>query len=63
MTVVKNNKIGERVNMQFRVDFFNMFNHTQFYNPDGNITDGVSFGRISQARDPRLIQFAFKFSF
>jgi hypothetical protein len=62
-TVMKNNKIGERVNMQFRTDFFNLFNHTQFYNPDGNITDGVSFGRISQARDPRLIQFALKFSF
>jgi len=62
-TVMKNNKIGERVNMQFRTDFFNLFNHTQFYNPDGNITDGVSFGRINQAREPRLIQFALKFSF
>jgi len=62
-TVMKNNKIGERVNMQFRTDFFNLFNHTQFYNPDGNITDGVSFGRINQARDPRLVQFALKFSF
>ena len=62
-TVMKNNKIGERVNMQFRTDFFNLFNHTQFYNPDGNITDGVNFGRINQAREPRLIQFALKFSF
>ena len=48
---------------EFRAEFFNIFNHTQFINPDGNITDGSDFGRIIRARDPRLIQLALKFYF
>jgi hypothetical protein len=63
MTLVKNTKFGERWDTQFRAEFFNLFNHTNFYNPDGNITDGSDFGRIKSARDPRLLQFAFKISF
>jgi hypothetical protein len=49
--------------MQFRSEFFNLFNTTQFLNPDGNITDGQDFGRVKRARPPRQIQFALKFSF
>jgi hypothetical protein len=30
---VKNNKLGERINMQWRVDFFNILNHPNFTNP------------------------------
>ena len=67
MTLVKNTKFSERWDTQFRAEFFNLFNHTNFYNPDGNITDGTGaggdFGRIKSSRDPRLIQFAFKVSF
>jgi hypothetical protein len=59
----KDTKLGERVNMQFRSEFFNLFNTTQFLNPDGNITDGSDFGRVKRARTPRQIQFALKFSF
>jgi hypothetical protein len=32
-SLVKNTKIGERVNMQLRADFFNLFNHPNFTNP------------------------------
>ena len=39
---------------------FNLFNYAQFYQPDGNITDGSDFGRVKRARDPRLMQFALK---
>ena len=63
MTIVKDTKFGERWNTEFRAEFFNILNHTQFYNPDGNITDGSDFGRIKSTRDPRLIQFAFKIQF
>jgi hypothetical protein len=67
MTITKDTKFGERWNTQFRAEFFNILNHTQFYNPDGNITDGTGpggdFGRIKSTRDPRLIQFALKVSF
>ena len=49
--------------LEFRTEVFNLMNHTQFLNPDGNITDGTTFGQVSQARDPRLIQFALRLSF
>ena len=49
---------------QFRAEMFNIFNHTNFYNPDGHFSDGPTlFGKITQAQDPRLVQFALKFMF
>ena len=33
MAFTKNNQITERVGMQLRVDFFNVFNHPNFANP------------------------------
>jgi hypothetical protein len=49
--------------VEFRAEFFNLFNHTQFLNPDGNISDGTDFGRVKHTREPRQMQFALKFSF
>jgi hypothetical protein len=63
LALVKETKLGERVNMEFRTQFFNLFNTTQFLNPDGNISDGSDFGRVKRARTPRQVQFAVKFSF
>jgi outer membrane receptor protein involved in Fe transport len=54
---------GDTKRFEFRTEFFNLFNHTQFNNPDGNTTDGSDFGRIKRAKDPRLIQLALKFYF
>jgi len=58
----KNIKFTERFNMQFRGEFFNLFNHT---NPDGISTSlGSSlFGRVLSARDPRIVQLGLKFYF
>jgi hypothetical protein len=55
--------MGEDRRVEFRAELFNLFNHTQFNNPDGNTTDGSDFGRILRAKDPRQIQFALKFFF
>jgi len=55
--------IGERLKLEFRGELFNAFNHAQFFQPDGNFTDGSDFGRVKRARDPRLVQFALKLSF
>ena len=50
--------------LQFQAEFFNIFNRTNFSNPDGYFSDGpTAFGRITQAGDPRLVQFALKFYF
>ncbi len=61
LAIHKKTNISESKYVQFRAEFFNVFNHTQFFNPDGNFSDGSNFGRITRARDPRLIQFALKF--
>jgi Carboxypeptidase regulatory-like domain len=61
--ILKSINIGEGKRVDFRAEFFNIFNHTQFFNPDGNTSDGSQFGQVTQARDPRLMQFALKFFF
>jgi hypothetical protein len=61
--VMKHIAVTEHKYFEFRAEIFNLFNHTQFFNPDGNITDGAQFGQVTQAKDPRLIQFALKFFF
>ncbi len=59
----KHTAIGERWNSEFRAEFYNAWNHTQFANPDGNFSD-TTFGQIQKIReDPRVIQFALKFLF
>ncbi len=55
--------LREGMNLEFRTEIFNVFNHIQFFNPDGNITDGTSFGQVSRARDPRLVQLAVRLTF
>jgi len=55
--------LREKTRLEFRAEFFNLFNHTQFANPDGNSTDGTDFGRIKRAKDPRLMQLALKLFF
>ena len=61
--VMKNIPVSERTHFEFRGEVFNIFNHTQFYNPDGNSSDGAQFGQVTQVKDPRLLQFALKFYF
>jgi hypothetical protein len=53
--------VGENKSLEFTFQTFNVFNHTQFLNPDGQIGDGGLFGQVTRARDPRKIQFALRF--
>lgn len=63
-SVHKKISLSESRYVQFRAEFFNIFNHTNFYNPDGHFSDGpTGFGRITEAQDPRLVQFALKLYF
>jgi len=62
--VLKNTKISEQVAVQFRAEFFNIFNKVNFRDPDNYVSDGPGvFGHIFSARDPRILQFALKFEF
>ncbi|HXX14895.1 MAG TPA: carboxypeptidase regulatory-like domain-containing protein [Candidatus Eremiobacteraceae bacterium] len=62
LVIAKLTPLTERLNTEFRAEFYNAWNHTQFENPDGNFTDST-FGQILKARDPRVMQFALKFLF
>ncbi|MCU1314921.1 MAG: Oar protein, partial [Candidatus Acidoferrum typicum] len=62
-SVQKVTRMGERMHLEFRAELFNMFNHTQFLNPDGSITDGADFGRVKRTREPRQVQFGLKLFF
>jgi len=60
MGVSKRLPITEAKALEFRVEFFNIFNHAQFFNPGGDI-DGGSFGVVTNARAPRIGQLSAKF--
>ncbi len=62
LSLVKNTHFAERVNLQFRAEAFNLFNHPNFNLPD-NFLGSPTFGRITSARDPRHIQFGLKLLF
>jgi len=57
--------LTERWNLEFRAEFFNMFNHPVFAQPDNFITDGPgAAGVITSTVIPqRQIQFSLKLSF
>lgn len=59
--LLKRTAIRESLAFEMRVEFFNIFNHAQFNNPGGNISDSGSFGIITSARDPRIGQISAKF--
>ena len=63
-SVHKKIPLSEEKYLQFRAEVFNAFNRTNYANPDGHFSDGATaFGKITQAGDPRLFQFALKFFF
>ncbi len=66
-TIGKTTRVGgihENAAVQFRAEFFNLFNHPQFSNPDVNRGDGPAFGTISTTSvNARVIQLALKYIF
>jgi hypothetical protein len=64
--IVKNTKLWEHGTLQFRTEFYNIWNHPQFDPPFGNNVSGFSppFGKItSTSTTPRVIQFGLKYLF
>jgi len=59
MSVFKNIKLAERTNLQFRTEFFNIFNHASFSGPNSTVTS-ATFAQITAAGRARELQFALK---
>ena len=64
LSVVRFIPIREKVRAELRTEFFNLFNWTNFANPNNNIAVPATFLRTTTTSSgPRVIQFAFKVSF
>ena len=68
-SIAKTTKLGERLRLQLRAEFFDLFNHANLGQP-GNVAGSSSFGRITNTRFPtgesgssRQIQFALRVIF
>ncbi len=57
--LIKNIPIVERFKVQFRAELYNAFNQVNFNNPN-NVATAPTFGRLTSALDPRLVQFGLK---
>jgi hypothetical protein len=75
ISIMKNFQLTESKSLQFQSNFFNAFNHVQFYGPTsngGSVGGSSLFGQVSTDsspsqspyyRGPRIMQFALKFYF
>jgi hypothetical protein len=61
-SVAKDFLVTEHQRLEFRAEFFNLFNHPNFGAPDGNYSD-PTFGQVLSASNPRFIQFGLKYVF
>ena len=68
----KRTVIKEALAFEIRAEFFNIFNHAQFTNPNGGFRTctndidpncGSQFGLVTSAREPRIGQISAKFHF
>jgi len=63
LAIVKTIPIREHQNVEFRSEFFNLFNNVNFANPI-NVASSGNFGQIvATSTGPRVIQFALKYTF
>jgi TonB dependent receptor-like, beta-barrel len=60
--LIKDTRITERFNLQFRGEFFNLFNHAQFLTPGGLLGSG-SFGQVPGTLPGRIGQLSLKLYF
>jgi hypothetical protein len=63
LSAIKNTRIQERINMQFRAEFLNAMNHPNFANPNTTVTS-AAFGQVTaQTGYSRRIQLGLKLLF
>jgi hypothetical protein len=62
LSLIKDMQLVERVNLQFRVEAFNLFNRVNLYNPIGDMSS-PAFGESVQAFPARQLQLGLKLLF
>ena len=69
-SLIKQFHVSERAGLEFRSEFFNLFNHAQFFLPGSPLTamqdinSASTFAKVTQTvNNPRLVQFALKLKF
>jgi hypothetical protein len=63
IALVRTFPIREHMNAQFRFEAFNILNNVRFNNPGTTLSSTSTFGNITGAQDPRILQLAMKFNF
>jgi outer membrane receptor protein involved in Fe transport len=58
----KRTAIRENISLQFRAEFFNLFNHTQWAGVSASL-GSATFGQVTSARDPRITQLGLRLIF
>jgi hypothetical protein len=60
MALLKNLKLTESKTLEFRAEFFDVFNHTEFYGPTAvnDLINSTAFGTVTSAQNPRIGQLA-----
>jgi Carboxypeptidase regulatory-like domain/TonB-dependent Receptor Plug Domain len=62
LTMMKNLKVHEESSFQLRIETFNTFNHTSFDSVDTDTNSGT-YGQVTSAHQPRILQLALKYTF
>lgn len=61
MALLKDTRLTERMDLQFRAELYNVYNHTQFLAPNGIMTS--TLGQVTGAASPRIGQLSLKLNF
>lgn len=66
LSILKKTRITETTALEFRAEFFNMFNRSRFHYPDTNLDNAGNYGnqdRFTDILQPRRIQLGVRFLF
>ena len=63
LSLLKNTRLREKINLQFRAEYFNLFNHPNFWQPNTTL-GSQQFGQLNTTTGlPRVGQLALKLLF